>query len=43
MNYPIECRYCDEVIDSHDSVADSMSEYRDHLRAKHPEKEIPSG
>jgi hypothetical protein len=40
-NYPITCPWCKEVMDSKDSVADSLDMYREHLKAKHPGKELP--
>lgn len=39
MDYPITCPYCGQVIDSHDSYADSKSELVAHIEKKHPNGE----
>lgn len=40
-NYPITCPHCKKVIDSRDSVADSLHMYREHLKTEHPGKKLP--
>lgn len=37
MNYPQPCPHCDVVVDSKDSVADTMADLREHIKRKHPE------
>lgn len=37
-SWPKHCPFCDKVIDSHDSEADSQAELREHIRTKHGDR-----